>query len=239
MTTIASQITSPTIVYSIVYSDADQRKHQSSTSLAFSVGNSPVIGEFPAQKASNTENASIWWRHHLYPKNCTYGSYLLFCCCSGGGSSVEREFTHTLQRYISGTETIILIITPVTEKQPWKNRSFNFMNSITDIINSAKCSKSKRVHISWDILYVTQFIKIILHQNIFSFAHILLYASQICICTLLVSRRSNFNHRTIEQERLCKLPIQPLLHFSPRSKYSLRVSNAANAAIVFMHFSKH
>ena len=27
-------------------------------------GNSPVIGEFPAQRASNAENVSIWWRHH-------------------------------------------------------------------------------------------------------------------------------------------------------------------------------
>ena len=35
MTTMASQITSLTDVYSTVYSDADQRKHQSSTSLAF------------------------------------------------------------------------------------------------------------------------------------------------------------------------------------------------------------
>ena len=35
MTAIASQITSLTIVYSAVYSDADQRKHQSSASLAF------------------------------------------------------------------------------------------------------------------------------------------------------------------------------------------------------------
>ena len=35
MGVIASQITSLTIVYSIVYSDADQRKHQSSASLAF------------------------------------------------------------------------------------------------------------------------------------------------------------------------------------------------------------
>ena len=35
MTTIASQITSLTVVYSIVYSGADQRKHQSSASLAF------------------------------------------------------------------------------------------------------------------------------------------------------------------------------------------------------------
>ena len=32
---IASQITSLTIVYSADYSDADQRKHQSSSSLAF------------------------------------------------------------------------------------------------------------------------------------------------------------------------------------------------------------
>ena len=35
MGAIASPITSLTIVYSIVYSDADQRKHQSSASLAF------------------------------------------------------------------------------------------------------------------------------------------------------------------------------------------------------------
>ena len=26
-------------------------------------GNSPVIGEFPAQRSSNTETVSIWWRH--------------------------------------------------------------------------------------------------------------------------------------------------------------------------------
>ena len=35
MGTVASQITSLTIVYTTVYSDADQSKHQSSTSLAF------------------------------------------------------------------------------------------------------------------------------------------------------------------------------------------------------------
>ena len=28
-------------------------------------GNSPVTGELPAQMASNAENASIWWRHHV------------------------------------------------------------------------------------------------------------------------------------------------------------------------------
>ena len=27
-------------------------------------GNSPMTGEFPSQRISNAENASIWWRHH-------------------------------------------------------------------------------------------------------------------------------------------------------------------------------
>ena len=65
MGAMASQITSLTIVYSIIYSGVDQRKRQSSASLAF-VGGIPRArtGEFPAQMASNAENASIWWRHH-------------------------------------------------------------------------------------------------------------------------------------------------------------------------------
>ena len=55
MGAMASQITSLTIVYSTVHSGADQRKHQSSASLAFYAENSPVTSEFPAQMASNAE----------------------------------------------------------------------------------------------------------------------------------------------------------------------------------------
>ena len=53
------------IVYSTVYSDADQRKHQSSASLAFVRGihrgpvNSPH--KWPVTRKMNV---SIWWRHH-------------------------------------------------------------------------------------------------------------------------------------------------------------------------------
>ena len=32
--------------------------------IGLCVGNSPVTGEFPAQKANNAKNVSIWWRHH-------------------------------------------------------------------------------------------------------------------------------------------------------------------------------
>ena len=60
----ASQITSLTIVYSTVYSGADQRKISKLRVTGLCAGNSPGTGEFPAQMASNAENVSIWWRHH-------------------------------------------------------------------------------------------------------------------------------------------------------------------------------
>ena len=60
MTTMASQITSLTNVYSTVYSGADERKHQSS-----------------AQGASNAENGSIWWGlHDLFGNSLLTGPML-------------------------------------------------------------------------------------------------------------------------------------------------------------------
>ena len=64
MCAMVSQITSLTIVYLTISSGTDQRKHQNSMSLA-SVRNLPVTGEFPAQRSSDAENVSIWWRHHV------------------------------------------------------------------------------------------------------------------------------------------------------------------------------
>ena len=73
MTAMASQNTSLTIVYSTVYSGADQRKHQTPKLCVTGLcaGNSPVTSEFPAQRASNAENGSIWWRHREEP-HCHY-----------------------------------------------------------------------------------------------------------------------------------------------------------------------
>ena len=45
-------------------------------------GNSPVTGEFPAQKASNAENISIWWRNH--------GSAYIFKITDGIGYHSNR-----------------------------------------------------------------------------------------------------------------------------------------------------
>ena len=54
-------------------------------------GNSPGTGEFPAQMASNAENVSIWWRHHIMVRlvSCTRGSHGTGC---GGCSNKSRFF---------------------------------------------------------------------------------------------------------------------------------------------------
>ena len=64
MSAMASEITGLTIVYSIVYLGADQRKHQSSASLTFVWGIhwSPVNS--PHKRPVTRKNVSIWWRHH-------------------------------------------------------------------------------------------------------------------------------------------------------------------------------
>ena len=64
MSLMASQITSASIVYSTVCSGRDQGKTSKFRVTGFCEGNLPVIGEFRAQKASNAENVTIWWRHH-------------------------------------------------------------------------------------------------------------------------------------------------------------------------------
>ena len=64
MTTMASQITSLTVVYSTVYSDADQRKHQSSASVAFVWG---IHRWIPRTKGQLREKVSIWWRQYAVP----------------------------------------------------------------------------------------------------------------------------------------------------------------------------
>ena len=61
---MASQIISLAVVYSTYYSGADQRKHQSSASLAFVW----VIHRWPVNSPHKwpvtQKIISIWWRHH-------------------------------------------------------------------------------------------------------------------------------------------------------------------------------
>ena len=77
MSTMASQITSLSIVYSIFRSGADKKTSKLGVT-GLCAGNSPETGEFPAQMASIAENVSIWWRHHGYVHTDRYEPYLRY-----------------------------------------------------------------------------------------------------------------------------------------------------------------
>ena len=49
--------------YPNVYSRRRSMKTSKLRITGLCVENSPVTGEFPAQRASNVKNVSIWWRH--------------------------------------------------------------------------------------------------------------------------------------------------------------------------------
>ena len=63
MTAMESQIVGVTIVYRLFRCRSKKTSNLRVTDLCD--GDSPGTGEFPAQRASNTENISIWWRHHV------------------------------------------------------------------------------------------------------------------------------------------------------------------------------
>ena len=76
-------------------------------------GNSPATGELPAQRASNSENVSIWWRLH--------GS------TQPGDRSTHEVFIYVYNYYKSwpGADTIHLICTDQQSKYWQSHRSSN------------------------------------------------------------------------------------------------------------------
>ena len=66
MSAMASQITSLTIVLLKRLFRHKWKKTSKLRVTGLCEGNSPVTGEFPAQRASNAENVSISWRHHVH-----------------------------------------------------------------------------------------------------------------------------------------------------------------------------
>ena len=78
MGAMASQITGVSIVHSTVCSGTNQRKVQSSASLAFVRGISLVTGEVPTQRSSIAKNVSIWWCHHEYSSTVIHSKVVIF-----------------------------------------------------------------------------------------------------------------------------------------------------------------
>ena len=99
---ITYQITSPTIVYSTVYSDADQGKHQSSASLAFVQGIHPVNSPhkwpvtrkmFPFDDVIMQPDSSTTARFKITWSTCMI-HYNQFLCDSPGFLCCTRHFSY-------------------------------------------------------------------------------------------------------------------------------------------------
>ena len=86
---MASQITSLTIVYSTVYSGADQRKHQSSASLALVRGIHRWTVNSPQKWPVTRKKVSIWWRHHAENGRLDVGA-------SGCATNIELNTVNVL-----------------------------------------------------------------------------------------------------------------------------------------------
>ena len=122
MTTIASQITSLAVVYSTVYSDADQRKHQSSkgpvtwkmfpfdvTMDYLCIGKvlfpSSTMNDFNCLHSHSFENMNIWvflfHENFNADESCMAGN---FACC---------PFFHSVG------QVIILVNITLSQLRPW------------------------------------------------------------------------------------------------------------------------
>ena len=62
-------------------------------------GNSPVTGEFPAKRASNAENVSIWWRHHVNEVTFSIMDYLWCGLTQGICASFALSHNHYIYIY--------------------------------------------------------------------------------------------------------------------------------------------
>ena len=91
LSAMASQITDISIVCPVISSGADQRKHQSSDG-------------FPSQRASNMENVSIWWRHHMHDCHKPLKQPITLWTWSTRNASKShklQQFARVLENYLS------------------------------------------------------------------------------------------------------------------------------------------
>ena len=93
-------------------------------------GNSPVTGEFPAQRASNAENVSIWWRRHVDRPTSSYWLIMPWHQIGARSSATTTQTWQQLECHINHTalqnfrNTIILKVMFLICKEDWQHIRF-------------------------------------------------------------------------------------------------------------------
>ena len=206
MGAIASQITSLTIVYSTVYSDANQRKHQSSASLAF-------VRWIPAQMASNAKNVSIWWRHHE-------GKRLL--------TALTWSRTHSLawlRHFLISIFHSVTVVRRLTHQYQWNKL---FLLIAEPLANSLFTGSNVILPSRISMVVADFFANLCRHESIYICIHIMcvsyiliLKKKTSLLCVMSINKK-HLEHQTIRPSRKqCSKGRQKVKN-NPRSKWYLK-----------------
>ena len=124
-------------------------------------GNSPVTGEFPAQMASNAENVSIWWRHHVITNQevvdvPTTLEHDLFNSSTPSARYLQwwtgSALVQAIACRLSGAKPFPELMLPFCHLDPWEQTSVKF-ESKWKTFHSWKCLRSCRL---WNGGYFVQ-----------------------------------------------------------------------------------
>ena len=143
MTTMACQINSLTVVYLTVYSDADQRRHQSSASLAF------VWGIHRSRWIPRTKGQLRGKCFYLMTSSCDIISYPLFADADTGIYPHAALQYHARPKAKRGIAMLSVDKFPYPRKQTRGNEFIPCSNNICDILKRFHSFKITAITLIW------------------------------------------------------------------------------------------
>ena len=108
------------------YWGADQENSKASRHWPL-CGNSPVTGEFPAQIASNAENVSIWWRHHVESSIADLSLYQSSVFVNRANRSTDVTSANTLNDMLSVSIEFISVFMGLWWRLLWSMIRLSYM----------------------------------------------------------------------------------------------------------------
>ena len=108
---VVSNHRGPSIICLPAYADSHQRNSKPALHALWE-GNSPMTSEFPAQRASNAEKASIWWRHHVT---------LLMRRLDDSGNKINMMTVHALAPRVVKSSAATVVTMKLNTLRPGQN----------------------------------------------------------------------------------------------------------------------
>ena len=141
MVAIASQIASLTIVYSTVYLMQRSKKTSKLRVPGLCAGNSTVTDGFPAPRASNAKNVSIWWRQNVmtdFSDTSIKIIYTIQFTCFYGSGFIKFMLLAIFEKYL--IFFINSLITGISKRKTFYKLSLNIIDNsmVWNLTNSAE-----------------------------------------------------------------------------------------------------